>query len=124
AVQDAAGHCPPAARRRPGPRWTRCPPPGTVPDVEEIMTAAGPAQIALYAPGDRAPGFLVVITHGAGGTPDTADVLAVRDAVRVLGAVTALVTQPYRVRGGRAPGSAEKQDAAWAELVSVLRRET
>ena len=50
--------------------------------------------------------------------------LAVRDAARALGAVTALVTQPYRVRGGRAPGSAEKQDAAWAELVGVLRRET
>src|ERR1700742_2757418 len=86
------------------------------------MTAAGPAQVVLEQP--ERPEFLVVLTHGAGGTPDTADVLAVRDAVRVLGAVTALVTQPYRVRGGRAPGSAEKQDAAWAELVTVLRRET
>ena len=66
----------------------------------------------------------MVLTHGAGGTPDTADVLAVRDAVAALGAVTALVTQPYRVRGGRAPGSAARQDAAWAELVGVLRRET
>jgi uncharacterized protein len=95
-----------------------------VPDVQEIMTTAGPAQVALDLPGDRPPGFLVVLTHGAGGTPDTADVLAVRDAVRALGAATALVTQPYRVRGGRAPGSAVKQDAAWAELVSVLRRDT
>jgi predicted alpha/beta-hydrolase family hydrolase len=51
-------------------------------------------------------------------------VLAVRDAVQALGAVTALVTQPYRVRGGRAPGPAAKQDAAWAEVVGVLRRET
>jgi hypothetical protein len=95
-----------------------------VPDVEEIMTAAGLAQVALDLPGGRPPEFLVVLTHGAGGTPDTADVLAVRDAVRALGAVTALVTQPYRVRGGRAPGSAVKQDAAWAELVGVLRRDT
>jgi hypothetical protein len=95
-----------------------------VPDVEEIMTAAGPAQVALDLPGHRPPEFLVVLTHGAGGTPDTADVLAVRDAVRVLGAVTALVTQPYRVRGGRAPGSAVRQDAAWTELVGVLRRDT
>ncbi len=105
------------------------PPPGpvtlgsaTVRQVDEIMTAAGPAWVALERP-DR-PAFLLVLTHGAGGTPDTRDVLAVRDAGRALGAVTALVTQPYRVRGGRAPGSAEKQDSAWAELVGVLRRET
>jgi predicted alpha/beta-hydrolase family hydrolase len=95
-----------------------------VPDVTEIVTAAGPAEVVLGQPAGRPPRFLVVLTHGAGGTPDTADVLAVRDAVQALGAVTALVTQPYRVRGGRAPGPAAKQDAAWAEVVGVLRRET
>jgi uncharacterized protein len=92
--------------------------------VEEIMTAAGPAQVVLDQPEDRPPAFLVVLTHGAGGSADTADLLAVGAAVRALGAVTALVKQPYRVSGGRAPGSAVKQDAAWAELVSVLRRGT
>ncbi len=86
------------------------------------MTAAGPARVALEWP--ERPAFLLVLTHGAGGAPDTPDVLAARDAARALGAVTALVTQPYRVRGGRAPGSAGKQDAAWAELVGALRRET
>src|SRR6202167_2029540 len=86
------------------------------------MTSAGPASVLLEQPERSA--LLVVLTHGAGGTPDTADVLAVRDAVTKLGAATALVTQPYRVRGARAPGSAAKQDAAWAELVGVLRGET
>src|SRR5580698_11644461 len=86
------------------------------------MTAAGPARVLLERQ-DR-PAFLLVLTHGAGGTPDTADVLAVRDAARELGAATALVTQPYRVKGARAPGSAPRQDAAWADLVEVLRRET
>lgn len=86
------------------------------------MTAAGAARVILERP--QRPAFLVVLTHGAGGTPDTADILAVRGAARELGAATALVTQPYRVRGGRAPGSAVKQDAAWVELVGVLRRET
>jgi uncharacterized protein len=95
---------------------------GTVRQVDEIMTAAGPARVVLERQ-DR-PAFLLVLTHGAGGTPDTSDVLAVRDAARALGAVTALVTQPYRVRGARAPGSADKQDAAWGELVGALRRET
>ena len=88
----------------------------------EIVTSAGPAHVVLEQP--ARPAFLAVITHGAGGTPDTADVLAVRAAARGLGAATALVTQPYRVRGARAPGSAVRQDAAWAELVAVLRRET
>jgi uncharacterized protein len=86
------------------------------------MTAAGPARVLLDQP--ERPKFLVVLTHGAGGSPDTADVLAVRDAARALGAATALVTQPYRVRGGRAPGSAARQDAAWVELVDALRGET
>jgi hypothetical protein len=92
--------------------------------VEEIMTAAGPAHVVIDQPAGGAPGFLAVLTHGAGGTPGTADVLAVRDVARGLGAVTALVTQPYRVNGARAPGSAVKQDAAWAELIGVLRAQT
>ncbi len=88
------------------------------------MTADGPAQVVLDQPEEGSAEFLLVLTHGAGGTPGTADVLAVAGAARRLGAVTALVTQPYRVRGGRAPGSAVRQDAAWAELVAALRRET
>ena len=91
---------------------------GTVTAVE-IMTSAGPAHVVVEESPGR-PRFLAVLTHGAGGTPDTPDVLAVRDAARGLGAVTALVTQPYRVRGGRAPGSAARQDAAWAEIVAAL----
>jgi predicted alpha/beta-hydrolase family hydrolase len=51
-------------------------------------------------------------------------VLAVAKAAEDLGAVTALVTQPYRVRGARAPGSAVKQDQAWTELIARLRDET
>src|ERR1700677_887426 len=86
------------------------------------MTSAGPAQVALEQ--RERSSFLVVLTHGAGGTPDTPDVLAVRDAALVLGAATALVTQPYRIRGARAPGSAAKQDTAWVELIDVLRRQT
>ncbi|MGH3250926.1 MAG: alpha/beta hydrolase family protein [Trebonia sp.] len=92
--------------------------------VKEIMTAAGPAHVLLDQPEGGAPTFVVALTHGAGGNPDTADVLAVRDAARELGAATALVTQPYRVRGARAPGSAAKQDAAWAEITDALLRET
>lgn len=86
------------------------------------MTSAGPARVVLEQP--ERPTFLIAVTHGAGGSPDTVDVLAVRDAAQKLGAATALVTQPYRVKGAVAPGSAAKQDAAWAELIGVLREET
>lgn len=85
----------------------------------EIMTSAGPARVVLEKPARRAA-FLAVLTHGAGGTPDTPDVLAVRDAALACGAMTALVTQPYRIRGARAPGSAARQDAAWTEIVAAL----
>ncbi len=85
----------------------------------EIMTGAGPAHVVLGQPAGPAA-FLLALTHGAGGTPDTPDVLAVAAAALRLGAVTALVTQPYRVRGGRAPGSPVRQDAAWAEVVAAL----
>jgi uncharacterized protein len=86
----------------------------------EIMTGAGPARVRVRRPPDGGARFLTVLTHGAGGTPETADVLAAADAALALGAVIALVTQPYRVRGASAPGSAIRQDAAWTEIVAAL----
>jgi len=86
----------------------------------EIVTGAGPALVEMAEP-DGAPRFLMVLTHGAGGTPQTPDVLAARDAALSLGGAVALITQPYRVKGARAPGSAVKQDAAWTEIVAALR---
>jgi uncharacterized protein len=68
-----------------------------------------------------APRFLLALTHGAGGSAAAPDLLAARDAGLRLGGLVARVTQPYRVRGARAPGSAERQDAAWAEVVGALR---
>ena len=85
----------------------------------EITTESGAARAELD--GDRATArFLLVLTHGAGGTPGSPDLLAARDAGRQLGGLVARVTQPYRVRGGRAPGSAVRQDAAWAGIVTAL----
>lgn len=87
----------------------------------EILTGSGPAQAVIDQAG--VPAFLLVLTHGAGGGVDSRDLLAARDAGLELGAAVARVTQPYRVRGGRAPGSADRQDAAWLEVVEQLRRE-
>jgi uncharacterized protein len=86
----------------------------------QITTEGGTAQAELE--GDPAAArFLLVLTHGAGGTVGSPDLLAARDAALQLGGTAARVTQPYRVRGARAPGSAVRQDAAWAEIVAALR---
>jgi hypothetical protein len=53
---------------------------------------------------------------------ESADLLAARQAGIERKAAVARVLQPYRVRGARAPGSAEKQDAAWLEIIAALRR--
>jgi uncharacterized protein len=87
----------------------------------EISTQAGPAQVTLAEARD--PVFLLVMTHGAGGGTETADVLAASEAAAALGATVARVLQPYRVRGASAPGSAVRQDAAWLEIVAGLREE-
>ena len=94
----------------------------------EIMTAEGAAladlaDLAGPAGGRPEPAFLLALTHGSGGKVATPDVLAVRDAALGLGAVVALVTQPYRVKGQRAPGNADRQDAAWAEVITAVRDE-
>jgi uncharacterized protein len=85
----------------------------------EIMTGGGVARAEL----DGEPGtarFLLVLTHGAGGSVGSPDLLAARDAALGLGGLVTQVTQPYRVRGARAPGSQVRQDAAWVEIVTAL----
>ena len=83
------------------------------------MTGSGVARAELDGDGGSA-GFLLALTHGAGGRVDVPDLLAARDAALGLGGLVARVTQPYRVRGARAPGSPVKQDEAWAEIVAAL----
>jgi predicted alpha/beta-hydrolase family hydrolase len=94
-----------------------------------IATEAGDAEAELDGPpgedspeGEgKPPRFLLVLTHGAGGSAAAPDLLAARDAGVQLGGLVARVTQPYRVRGARAPGSPDRQDAAWTEVVAALR---
>jgi uncharacterized protein len=85
----------------------------------EIITGSGRALAEIDAAGREA--FLLVLTHGAGGGTGSKDILAARRAGFEAGAVVVRVTQPYRVRGARAPGSAPRQDEAWLEIISALR---
>jgi predicted alpha/beta-hydrolase family hydrolase len=86
----------------------------------EIATSAGPGRAEIDEGEGRAR-FLLVLTHGAGGGAGSADLLAARRAGLELGGAVARVLQPYRVAGGRAPGSAVRQDAAWLEMIAALR---
>ncbi|GGK82395.1 alpha/beta hydrolase [Planomonospora parontospora subsp. parontospora] len=86
----------------------------------EIVTPHGPARAEIDPV--PAPRFLLVLTHGSAGGVDAPDLLAVRDAVLGIGGLVARVTQPFRLRGARAPGSAVKQDEAWAAAVAEVRR--
>ncbi len=88
----------------------------------EVGTSQGPALLDWTAPAAAPVTFVMALTHGAGGTTSTSDLHAARDAAVQLGGGVALVTQPYRVRGARAPGSADRQDQAWIEIMTWLRQ--
>ena len=85
----------------------------------QIDTVAGPARVEVDDV--SAPRFLLVLTHGAGGGVASADLMAARQAGLDTGGAVARVLQPYRVGGARAPGSAQRQDAAWLEVIAALR---
>ncbi|MFG1965468.1 alpha/beta family hydrolase [Nonomuraea sp. NPDC049028] len=84
-----------------------------------IMTPRGPAQVDFDEV--ERPRLLLVLTHGSAGGVDAPDLLAVRDAALNVGAVVARVTQPFRLAGARAPGSAVRQDEAWEVVLGELR---
>jgi uncharacterized protein len=86
----------------------------------EIRTGEGPARAEVDRPAGE-PSFLLALTHGAGGGVGSPDLLVVAGAASSLGGVVARVTQPYLVKGRRAPGSPGRQDAAWVEVIAALR---
>ncbi|MFD6564305.1 alpha/beta family hydrolase [Micromonospora profundi] len=87
---------------------------------EEIDTPRGPARIDTDVP-DRPVASLLVLGHGAGGSVDAPDLLAVRDAAVSAGLVVVRVTQPYRVAGRRAPAPAGHLDEAWTVVLAAVR---
>ncbi|MET8349953.1 MULTISPECIES: alpha/beta family hydrolase [unclassified Micromonospora] len=87
---------------------------------DEIGTTRGPARIDTDLPIGPAAALLV-LGHGAGGSVDAPDLLAVRDAAVELGLAVVRVTQPYRVAGRRAPAPAGHLDDAWTAVLAALR---
>jgi hypothetical protein len=85
----------------------------------EIETSQGMARAHLE-PAVGAGGALV-LGHGAGGGVGAPDLRAAAAAALKQNLTVALVEQPYRVAGRRAPAPAPRLDAAWIEVVERLR---
>lgn len=85
----------------------------------DIETPRGPAKAVVTDPAGPVRALLV-LGHGAGGGVDAPDLMAVHDAAVAAGVRVALVTQPYRVAGRRAPAPAGHLDEAWTAVVRAL----
>ena len=85
-----------------------------------VATPAGDARVTLeQATGARR---LLVIGHGAGGSVQSSDLVAIRDACLAAGISVARVTQPYRLAGRRTPPAAPVLDGGWAAVLAALGR--
>jgi uncharacterized protein len=65
-------------------------------------------------------GAALLLGHGAGGSTSTPDLVATTRAATAAGVPVALVAQPYRVAGRRAPAPARQLDEAWLAVARYL----
>jgi predicted alpha/beta-hydrolase family hydrolase len=87
--------------------------------VSPVPTPHGDARVHVARPAD-APVGLMMLGHGAGGGVTANDLqLATEEALRA-GLAVALVEQPYRVAGRRAPAPPAQVDAAWCAVVEHM----
>ena len=76
-----------------------------------VDTPHGPARVHHHPVSD--PRALLMLGHGAGGGVGAPDLTAATAVAREVGVAVALVEQPYRVAGRRAPSPAAQLDVAW-----------
>jgi predicted alpha/beta-hydrolase family hydrolase len=88
--------------------------------AEEVATPHGPARVHLHA-ASGTPRAALVLGHGAGGSVDARDLVAVTGVARAAGVSVALVEQPYKVAGRRSAAPAPQLDAAWLAVLAHLR---
>jgi len=84
----------------------------------DVETPYGPAKAHLHS-ADESRAALI-LGHGAAGGVASPDLVAVTGVARSEGFSVALVEQPYRVAGRRAPAPARQLDAAWKAVVDHL----
>ena len=85
-------------------------------EVRLVATPEGQARVRVIAPGRRPLGT-VLLSHGAGGQRDSADVAALAEALPRDGWVVVLVDQPWRVAGRRIASAPPRLDAAYVPIV-------
>jgi uncharacterized protein len=85
----------------------------------DVDTPAGKARVHLEPVDDPIAGL--VLGHGAGGGVEARDLVAATEAAKSARVTVALVEQPYRVAGKRAPAAASRLDAAWIAVAGHLR---
>lgn len=86
-----------------------------------IETPHGPARAELHCAPEGRAGLL--LGHGAGGGVGAPDLVAATRGATAAGVHVALVEQPYRVAGRRAPAPAKQLDTAWLAVVEELSAE-
>ena len=84
----------------------------------EIGTGFGTAKAHVRSADE--PRAALVLGHGAGGGVTAPDLVAVAGVAHSAGLSVALVEQPYRVAGRRAPAPAHQLDAAWTAVIEHL----
>ena len=83
-----------------------------------VDTPRGPAQVHLHRVDKPRAGL--VLGHGAGGGVDSSDLVGATEAANSASLTVALIEQPYRVAGRRAPAPARQLDEAWLTVVPQL----
>ena len=87
--------------------------------VLEIGTPHGPARAHMHPAAD--PAAALVLGHGAAGSVEARDLVAVTEVALSASVSVALVEQPYAVAGRRSPAPARQLDAAWTAVLERLR---
>jgi predicted alpha/beta-hydrolase family hydrolase len=91
------------------------------PTVHDVATPRGLARAHLHEPAGQAPLAALALGHGAGGGIAARDLIAATEAALDARLTVALIEQPYRVAGRRAPAPAAALDAAWIAVIAQLR---
>jgi predicted alpha/beta-hydrolase family hydrolase len=88
-------------------------------DVFKVPTPHGDARVHLTRPANK-PRGLMMLGHGAGGGVTAPDLGLAAQAGLAAGFAVALVEQPYRVAGRRAPAPLAQVDTVWRTVAEHL----
>ena len=89
-------------------------------EVSLVPTQHGDARVHVARPADGPVG-LMMLGHGAGGGVNAHDLRLASEVAIGVGLAVALVEQPYRVAGRRAPAPPAQVDAAWRAVAEHVR---